>query len=134
MPLDPRRNWTREELQAETREDLIALKDAIDAIRLKIESQLTGAKTQRKATGKRADPDWFQRATTALKHLNQKRQFLQEVIADKKREETGEQKRREKETFARCFMKCAREDLRPGDYKRIIDLATERAEQRPESE
>lgn len=46
-----------------------------------IRAQVDAAKATQKATGRYSDPQWFARATTALRWMNRDRQRLQDHIA-----------------------------------------------------
>lgn len=61
----------------EARARLIAIDDAIAAIR----TQIAAADMKRQARGKGLDPDWFHRARTALRHLQRERAEVQQRMA-----------------------------------------------------
>ncbi len=63
--------------RAEARARLIAIDDAIAAIR----TQIAAADLKRQASRAPIDPDWFHRAKTALRHLERERAELREHVA-----------------------------------------------------
>jgi hypothetical protein len=65
------------ETRAGARARLIAIEDAIAAIR----TQVAAADLKRQASRTPIDPDWFHRAKTALRHLERERAELRAAMA-----------------------------------------------------
>ena len=63
--------------RAEARARMIAIDDAIAAIR----TQIAAADLKRQASRTPIDPDWFHRAKTAIRHLERERAELREIMA-----------------------------------------------------
>ena len=63
--------------RAEARARLVAIDDAIAAIR----TQIAAADMRRQARRQPLDSDWFHRAKTALRHLQRERALLQQQAA-----------------------------------------------------
>ena len=57
------------------------LMDQISADCTTVRGQVDAAKAAQKATGRYADPQWFHRASTALRWMNRDRQRLQDHMA-----------------------------------------------------
>jgi hypothetical protein len=91
---------------------------------IEIESQLDAARAQVKQGGEYADPDWYHRATYAVKTKKQMYQRLQDELGVIKRKEKGTKGR----VLGNCFIDVARRRLDEEVFSSILVEAQNEAD------
>jgi hypothetical protein len=96
--------------RADARSRLIAIDDAIAAIR----TQIGAADLKRQASRTPIDPDWFHRAKTALRHLERERAELRVAMATLPRD---------RDRLKDRIIAVVREDYDDAGWARVLDAA-----------
>ena len=99
----------------EIRNAITDLADVMESIR----SKLSAAKAKCVATGQYADPDWYHRATTALRFKGVESRKLQDELGRRNRE----QRRKNAEGSNSRFEKAAKLLLPPEMFMKVAQLA-----------
>jgi hypothetical protein len=115
---------TAAELELEKRKlqaAMIECDEAIDSIR----SQLSRATAIKLKTGQWADPDWWGRTQSALRHRGRQRQNMQTTLAEINRriKEAREQERDDRHRLTRYLEAAAIERIGLEEWNRIVDRA-----------
>jgi hypothetical protein len=96
--------------RADARSRLIAIDDAISAIR----TQIGAADLKRQASRAPIDPDWFHRAKTALRHLERERAELRAAMAALPSD---------RDRLKDRIIATVREDYDEAGWARVLDVA-----------
>lgn len=85
----------------------------------RVRDQIEASKARQKQTGKYADAQWFQRASSALRWLSRDRQRLQNHMAQLRRGESQAVAQRRD----RLLIAALREQVSPEVFQACVDLA-----------
>lgn len=116
-----------------TRQEILAVKEQIEAMVLKLDYDLALAVAHKHETGEYANPTWFAKATLALKLKRATVQKLNQALRVKGRPPKAQPGR----MLAHYFMDICREKMPPELFEKTLALARKRQAQGggdPESE
>lgn len=114
-PIEPE---SAEQLESQ-RAELLVEKELIDIDILRIREQLEKAKSRVWSEGEYSDPQWYQRATTALRVNGQRSQRVQRIMG-----ELGKRIRKmHNADFDRCFIDAARAALDSPTFDSVWNAA-----------
>jgi hypothetical protein len=114
---------TLPDLTTLSRCQLLALKQEVEEGARSIRNQIERAKAEFAISGERADPDWFQRATAALRAKGGQAQRIAYQLGVLK--EKGRAAAVPEESFSRAFMKAAKQRLTGSEYAEIVAVVRE---------
>ena len=116
--------YVRLDLDSTPVEELQEWHDKLDAETNKIRADVAMAKARVHTEGEYADPDWYQRATLALKMKNKQVETLRGAIGRRKKEEARASRGRP--SRAECFLAVCQESLDEGVFEKLMFLAEQK--------
>lgn len=111
-----------------SRDDLLALKVAIDEGLHGVRTQLEVARAQVRERGVYSDRSWYTKAQSALRHYQTASQRVQLALRQQRQADkaAGQERRLGQPTFPDCFYQVAQEHLPAPVFAALKEAATQR--------
>lgn len=126
----PAMNINGIDIETLDRRGLLDLLTELEADANNIKGQIADAQQERRRTGQFADPEWFRKANTALRILNNNKQRLQrrvgmlgELEREKNRILNGSKFRDKHQQFLHAFFRAAKRELPEATLDAVVKVA-----------